>query len=83
MEILASGGNLYQGSHIVTKAVAPESYTCPSLKWKPIALIKLQGKKKTKQPRQGSCGRREHGYLKNQKDWQECRKHDIVTKLVD
>ena len=55
MEILASGGNLYQGSHIVTKAVAPESYTCPSLKWKPIALIKLQGKKKTKHCPTQSC----------------------------
>ena len=56
MEILASGGNLYQGSHIVTKAVAPESYTCPSLKWKPIALIKLQGKKKTKHQGKGLVG---------------------------
>ena len=26
-------------SHSVTNAMAPESYSCPSLKWKPIVLI--------------------------------------------
>ena len=51
LEILASGGNLYQGSHTVTKAVAPESYMCPALKQKPITLIELQGEKKTAKAR--------------------------------